>query len=162
MDNYLILIVDDNPNYVTLQKRALKRNDWEIQTVSSAQETLEFCQQREPAVMLLDIMMPGMDGLELFSILRERYPLIKVIFVTAVSNEERAITALNLGAYGYMQKPIILLELQYQVEQAIKARQSFLALQESETRYRKLYDTLRVILQLLTEHLKQNNGYDNR
>lgn len=156
----LIVIIEDERNYADLIAKAIRhmRPDLDVYVILDERLALEFDIGREPAVICLDLMLPNIFGTDLLANLRKRFPDTPVIIITAVSNEQRAIDCLNLGAFGYLQKPFSILELHSMIGQALKLRQTIIDLRESEKRYRALYETLEKAIRLLTEHLK-SNGY---
>ena len=102
-----LLIVDDVPANVAILAEALT-DDYEVQFANSGAEALQLASQTVPDLILLDIMMPGMDGFEVARRLRE-HPAsehIPVIFVTAMTDEESQAKGMELGAVDFITKPI--------------------------------------------------------
>ena len=114
-----VLLVDDEAPFVdTMTKRLEKRNLKIISALSGleAMETLQGHQNIE--VVILDVKMPGMDGIETLGEIKKLYPLIEVIMLTAHATVESAIDGMKLGAYDYLMKPCDIDQLMAKVEEA--------------------------------------------
>lgn len=142
MDNISIIAVDDDPVYLKMLETCLAAAGKDIRTAISAKDALSLIEERQPAIMIIDIMMPEMSGLELLEIVSEKYPLVYSIMLTAVSSEEKAIQALNHGAFAYLRKPCTNAEISIFIERAIVARYNMIALRESEERFKALFQNI--------------------
>jgi DNA-binding response OmpR family regulator len=100
-----ILIVDDEKNIRLTLSQALETLGAEIDTAANGEEALAKLKGREFGLILLDIRMPGMDGMEVLRLVREIRPDIRIIMITAYGTIESAIEALKLGAVDFLQKP---------------------------------------------------------
>ncbi|MBX6364360.1 MAG: response regulator, partial [Gemmatimonadetes bacterium] len=101
-----LLIVDDEAIVRSAFERYLSASDYVTASVESAESALARIADFRPDVVLTDIRMPGMDGLELTEILRQREPDIDVIVVTGAEDMQLAIRAIRAGAYDYLVKPV--------------------------------------------------------
>ncbi|MFC1491580.1 response regulator [Nitrospinota bacterium] len=101
-----ILVVDDEQDLLDFMKPALEKKGYEVETASSGEEALEKVKEHRPHLMLLDIRMPGMGGIETLKQAKEIDPRLGVIMVTAVHDEEVAKRAMEFGAHDYVTKPI--------------------------------------------------------
>jgi two-component system, sensor histidine kinase and response regulator len=103
-----ILVVDDQPINVHLLKRMLEREKMEVRTAQNGQECLDAVEREIPDVILLDVMMPGMDGIEVCRRLKqsEQFKAIPIIFISARSSKEGRLEGLDSGAVDYITKPI--------------------------------------------------------
>ena len=101
-----ILIVDDEEEVLVLLSKELRDRDYEVDTALSGEEALEKIKENRPHLMLLDIRMPGMDGVETLKKAREIDPRLAVVMVTAVAEEDIAKDAIKMGAHDYITKPI--------------------------------------------------------
>lgn len=103
-----VLVVDDEVQFVeTLAKRLAKRGV-HVSAANSGQEALEILVESGPSkidVVILDVKMPGMDGLETLARIKEEHPLIEVIMLTGHATVESAIEGMKRGAYDYLMKP---------------------------------------------------------
>ena len=102
-----ILIVDDEPNIVMSLEYAFKKKDFEVFIARDGAEALEIANEQLPNAILLDIMMPKMDGYETLKALKanKALSLTKVIFLSAKSKVAQVEKGLSLGADGYVTKP---------------------------------------------------------
>jgi len=110
-----VLVVDDEPNAVELLTEFLTAKGYEVIAASNGEEALRRLQEDRPHLILLDVRMPRMDGLEVLRRVREIDQAVGVIMVTAVHEEETGRRALQLGAFDYITKP---LDLKY-LEQSL-------------------------------------------
>lgn len=100
-----IWIIDDDRSIRWVFEKALAREDIPFRTFSSAAEALEALKRDQPAVVVSDIRMPGESGLDLLGQLKERYPRLPVIIMTAHSDLDSAVAAFQGGAFEYLPKP---------------------------------------------------------
>ncbi|MBL7177110.1 MAG: response regulator [Desulfobacteraceae bacterium] len=120
MDAIQVLLVDDEVDFLeTLMKRMKKRNV-DITGVKSGEEALLTLDQDSVDVVVLDVRMPGMDGIEALREIKKRHPLVEVIMLTGHANTEVAVQGMELGAFDYLMKPMDIDELLYKVEDAHK------------------------------------------
>jgi len=106
MDNIKILIVDDHPMMGEALITALE-DEPGIQVIGEANngiEALRLADELEPDVILMDLLMPGMDGLEAINKLQESHPQIKIMVVSSLEDEEKILAAVQGGAFGYFPK----------------------------------------------------------
>ena len=103
-----VLVVDDLPANVDLMARRLGRSGLEVVTAFDGPTALEVLQRQAVDLVLLDIMMPGMTGLEVLTRIRETWSaaVLPVIMVTAKTDSEDVVEALGLGANDYVTKPV--------------------------------------------------------
>ncbi len=107
-----ILIVDDLLTERTLAGRLLSReSDWILSYATNGRDALRQIELQPPDLILTDLHMPELNGLELVSAVRERYPTIPVILMTAAGNEEIAVKALRSGAASYVPKRVLAQQL---------------------------------------------------
>ncbi len=108
-----VWIVDDDRSIRWVIEKALSREGIAFDSFSSAQEALRALSQGAPEVLVSDIRMPGPSGLELLNTVKERYPAVPVIVMTAYSDLDSAVAAFQGGAYEYLPKP-------FDVDQAVE------------------------------------------
>jgi len=101
-----ILVVDDEIHVVRLLRKYLASKAYEVYTAVNGLEAIEKVKEVKPHVVLLDIIMPGMGGIDTLKEIKKINPKIAVIMVTAVIDEELAKRALQLGADDYITKPL--------------------------------------------------------
>jgi len=125
-DKVKILIVDDEPNIVqTLQDR-LEMNDFDVVTACNGQEGLEQAVKETPDVVLLDVIMPVMDGLEMLEALRKEPSCenVSVVMLTARSQTQDIARANACGIEDYIVKPFDLSELLEKIESIVENRKA--------------------------------------
>ncbi|MFA5099871.1 MAG: response regulator [Candidatus Omnitrophota bacterium] len=101
-----ILVVDDEPQIRSLLHDFLKKKGYNVHTAANGEETLRLLPDVKPSVVLLDMRMPGMDGIATLKKIREIDQDVGVIMITAVEDQTVAESAKALGAYDYILKPI--------------------------------------------------------
>jgi DNA-binding NtrC family response regulator len=122
LTEFNVLLVDDESEFVeTLVKRLRKRN-LNTTGVGSGEEALEVVRTEPVDVVVLDVKMPGMDGIETLRELKKLSPLVEVIMLTGHANMEVAITGMELGAFDYLMKPMDIDELLYKLQDAYKRK----------------------------------------
>jgi two-component system alkaline phosphatase synthesis response regulator PhoP len=117
-----ILVIDDEPSIVNLVTAYLKPEGYEVYTASNGISGLKAARAHKPDLVILDLMLPGMDGLELLSQLR-RESNIYVILLTARTEETDKIVGLSVGADDYMTKPFSPRELVARIKAALRRLQ---------------------------------------
>jgi DNA-binding response OmpR family regulator len=101
-----ILVVDDEINVIRLLQKFLASKNYDVCTAADGSTAIEKVIEMKPQIVLLDILMPGMNGMDTLKEIKKREPDTVVIMVTAVSDEELAKSSLMLGAFDYITKPI--------------------------------------------------------
>src|SRR5262245_8366295 len=107
-----LLIVDDDDDFRGTLVRRFRRRGFEVQEAASGAEALDAAERRHFDVAILDMVMPGMGGLELLTRLRNLQTDCQVILLTGQATIESAVDAMKLGAYDYLKKPFPLDELE--------------------------------------------------
>lgn len=100
-----LLIVEDEPKIARLMSDYLQTHGFDVTTLDDGNAVMPWLEEQQPALMLLDLMLPGQDGLTLCRSIRERYPQIAIIMVTAKVEEVDRLLGLELGADDYICKP---------------------------------------------------------
>ena len=106
MTQYSILIADDDPSTLQLMTDLLKSNGFQVTATSSGTEALKIYKQEVPDIVLADLAMPEMNGLQLLGELKEYDPLAKVVIITAYSDKDTIARAFRLGALEFLEKPL--------------------------------------------------------
>jgi DNA-binding NtrC family response regulator len=115
-----ILIVDDEPDTVMILRDRLEMDHYEVITASSGAAALKQIDRDLPDLVLLDIQMPGMDGLETLAQIHQKYPGLLVTMLTAHGSIQRAVEATKLGAYDFLEKPFKSEHIKEKVDQALE------------------------------------------
>jgi len=116
-----ILVVDDEMNVIESFKHILEDN-YRVLTATNGEEALEKVEKENLDVVLLDIKMPGMDGIEILRRIKEMNENVDIIMVTAVQTTKTAIEAMKLGAYDYITKPFDVDEVIVSINKALEKR----------------------------------------
>jgi DNA-binding NtrC family response regulator len=117
-----ILIIDDERIIIDSCSRILKNDDYQIDAVQDGFEGLRKIDENHYDIVILDIMMPKIDGLEVLRRIREGYPDIDVIMITGLSQIDTAVKSMKLGAFDYLPKPFDPDELKLVVGRALERR----------------------------------------
>jgi len=100
-----ILVVDDEPNYLIVLSELLKDEGFEVFTASDGMQGLKIVEDVDLDIVVTDMQMPGMNGLELLQKIKEKNKDLPVIVITAFAEIDKAVTAMQAGAYSYLAKP---------------------------------------------------------
>ena len=114
-----LLVVDDEEEICDFLKSFFEERGFDVSTATSGEEAVKAVDQAEPHVVLLDVQMPGMNGLAALKKIKEGHPAVKVIMVTALETRERIEEALRGGADNYITKPLSLEYLERDVQEKI-------------------------------------------
>ena len=106
-----VLVVDDEPNIVDIVSMALRYNDYDVVTANSGREALEAVSASKPDMIVLDVMMPELDGFEVAKRLGEQRSDIPILFLTARDTTDDKVRGLTIGGDDYMTKPFSVEEL---------------------------------------------------
>lgn len=118
-----ILVVDDDQSVATAFERFLKHEHHACRLASNAEEALRLIGEREPDLVVMDVRMPGVDGLQALPQIRSRFPDVYVVIMTAYGTSQTSIDAIRAGAFDYLTKPLDLDRLRTVIRQALAARQ---------------------------------------
>ncbi|HEX6560383.1 MAG TPA: response regulator [Longimicrobiales bacterium] len=120
-----ILVVDDDPNSLDIVRTFLESRGYTVATAADGKDALAKLEEVHPALMLLDVMMPGMDGWEVARVVKNHpnFRDVRVIMLTARSDFTDKHEGLRAGADDYIVKPIRLDDLGTRVERNLKARE---------------------------------------
>ena len=119
-----ILLVDDEPGMLRYIKTLLEVEDHQVATASTGEEALEIVQKgMAPDLVLLDLLMPGIDGLETLENLRKLRPGVKVVMLSCVNDTKKVVQAIRLGASDYITKPFQKAELDHVIDQCLGTNQ---------------------------------------
>ena len=119
MSQPLILCVDDEPDLLDTFRRILSRHDYRVATAGSGEEALVALSRQRPSLVITDLMMPDIDGMQVLERSVELYPDVPVLLITAYATVETAVEAIRRGAYDYVPKPFTHQQLLVVVERAL-------------------------------------------
>lgn len=114
-----ILLVDDDPTLLTPLGRRLARDGYDVRSAPSGEEALELLRESWPALVVVDLMMPGMDGIELARRIKDQVDL-PIIVLSAVSEAESRVSALEEFADDYLTKPFVYEELTARIQRVLR------------------------------------------
>jgi two-component system nitrogen regulation response regulator NtrX len=115
-----VLIVDDEPSIIQSLRGILADEGFEVMTADGGLKALDMIKETIPDIILLDIWMPDIDGLETLKRIRELYPGVQVIMISGHGTIETAVKATKLGAYDFIEKPLSLEKVLLSVDNALK------------------------------------------
>src|ERR1035438_9232357 len=119
-----ILLVDDEPGMQRYIRTLLEVDNYRVETASTGEEAIELVQKGlRPDLVLLDLLMPGIDGLQTLEELRKLQPGLKVVMLSCVSDTRKVVQAIRLGAHDYMTKPFQKAELDAVIDQCLGTNQ---------------------------------------
>jgi len=126
-----VLIVDDEKDFVEMFSLRLTAQGEKVSTAFSGKEALTLLEQVPIDVVILDIRMPGMDGIDTLKQIKKHHPIVEVILLTGHGSTETAVEGMKLGAFDYLMKPADFDEIKLKLENARKRKD------EQEERIRK-------------------------
>ena len=124
MDNIQLLLVDDEERFLETTKRLLEKRGVEALTATDALDALTILDAQRVDVVVLDVKMPGLDGVQVLRKIKQEQPLVEVIMLTGHASVESAIAGLKLGAFDYLMKPCDISALLEKVNQAYAKKQA--------------------------------------
>ncbi len=133
-----VLIVDDEEKFADYLSKRLLNRDYQVNVALSGEEAIERIQHENWDVVILDVLMPGMDGIETLREIKRLKPLTEVIMLTGHASVESGVEGMKLGAYDYLMKPCDTEELVSKINQAYDRK----AEQEERIRQAKVADIL--------------------
>lgn len=110
-EKFKILLVDDEQDFIKTLAERLEMRDLDSDLAFDGEQALEVVQDGVPDVMVLDLKMPGIDGMEVLRRVKKNYPKVQVIILTGHGSEKDEVQAKKLGAFDYLKKPVDLEEL---------------------------------------------------
>ena len=123
MEKMKMMLVDDEERFLSTSRKLLLRRGFEVETATSGAEALEKLAALDIHVVILDVKMPGMDGIETLKTIKIRFPLVEVIMLTGHGTIESAVDGLKAGATDYLIKPTDVDDLILKAKEAFEKRQ---------------------------------------
>lgn len=122
MEEFTVLLVDDEVEYLDVLVKRLRKRKLSLLSASSGEEALRLVREHPVDVAVLDVKMPGMDGITVLKEIKKINPSIEVLMLTGHANVEVALEGMELGAFDYLMKPVDFDELLYKLQDAYKKR----------------------------------------
>ena len=120
-NGFSVLLVDDEIDFVRVLARRLKARGLDVRTVLSAEDGLEALGERLADVVVLDVRLPGMTGVQALEKIKARHAGIEVVMLTGYADTETSVRVLEMGAFDYLVKPVAIEELIGRLEDAYRA-----------------------------------------
>ncbi|MEW5912808.1 MAG: response regulator [Thermodesulfobacteriota bacterium] len=118
-----VLVVDDERDFAAPLVRRLKLRGLETLSASSGAQALDMLAERPMDVVILDVRMPGMDGIQAIKEIKARHPLLEVIMLTGHADLEASLQGMEQGAFDYLLKPADIDDLVYKVQDAFRKKE---------------------------------------
>lgn len=122
MEQMKLMLVDDEERFLQTMSKLISRRGYHAITAASGSEAIEKLMTENIHVVILDVKMPGMDGIETLKAIKSRFPLVEVIMLTGHATVESAVEGLKSGATDYLMKPTNIGELLQKAEEAFAKR----------------------------------------
>lgn len=122
MPKLRVLLVDDEEDFVTTLSERLSLRGIETETAYNGEDALVKMNQRTPDIVILDVMMPGLSGLDVLRQIKETLPDIPVILLTGRGSTREGIDGMKQGAFDYLMKPVDIEDLIKKMNEAMKSR----------------------------------------
>ncbi len=122
MEDIRILFVDDETEYLETVIKRMKKRGFDVTGAGSGAEAMALMASQRFDVLILDVRMPRMDGIEVLRAVKRQFPLVEVIMLTGHASMEVAIEGMELGAFDYLMKPVDVDELIYKAQDAYQRR----------------------------------------
>jgi len=140
MSNEKVLIIDDEQDFTDALAERMTTRGMTVSTSSSAIEGLKNVEEHSFDVVVLDLQMPEMDGIETLKVLKEKKPELQVILLTGHATVEKGIEAMKLGAMDLLEKPADMTTLTEKIKKA-QAQKMILVEKKSEERIKNIMET---------------------
>lgn len=122
METMKMMIVDDETRFLSTTRKLLEKKGYDVLTASSGAEALETLRAHRVHVVILDVKMPGMDGVATLREIKRQFPMVQVIMLTGHATVESAVEGLKSGAVDYLMKPADLEEIVAKAKDAFRQR----------------------------------------
>jgi DNA-binding NtrC family response regulator len=117
-----VLLVDDEEGFLAPLYRRLRARRFNVRMATSGQQASRLLQESPADVVVLDVRMPGMDGIATIRAIKTEHPLVEVILLTGHASLEASVEGMSLGAFDYLLKPVSIDELRFKIEDAYRSK----------------------------------------
>ena len=125
-DAVRVLLVDDETEVTSILSKRLDRRGYSCSCAENGREAIEALEREKSPIVVMDVKMPVMDGLEALGVMMDRWPDLQVILLSGHADMQMAISALERGAFGYLMKPIDFNDLLFKIEDAVTQMRLYL------------------------------------
>lgn len=132
-----VLLVDDEKDFLEMMSERMSMRDMDVTTAESAEDAIKKVGKESYDAIILDLMMPGIDGLEALKIIKAKNPEIQVILLTGHATVEKGVTAMKLGAMDLLEKPADMEQLAAKIKKA-RAQKMVFVEKHAEERIKKI------------------------
>lgn len=122
METMKMMLVDDEERFLSTTVKLLSRKGYDVISAISGMEAIDKLRSQNIHVVILDVKMPGMDGMETLKAIKKEFPLVEVIMLTGHGTVESAVDGLKSGATDYLMKPTDVTDLIQKAEEAFEKR----------------------------------------
>jgi DNA-binding NtrC family response regulator len=144
-----MLLVDDEERFLATTTILLeKRGVDQIRTATNGREALRILREEHVDVVVLDLRMPGMDGMEVLRNIKHEHPMVEVIILTGHASTKSAVDGLKLGAFDYVMKPVDVADLLEKIEQACEKKRAH----ENKIRTAKVHQIISHPMAVFSDH----------
>src|SRR5574337_982371 len=144
---YSILVVDDEALTLRTISRALREEGYEVLLAESGEHALQVYSEQRPDLVLIDVVLPGIDGIEVLRQIKRQSPMVLVLMMSAYHVVERAVEAMKLGAYDYLVKPFHLADMVNTIRRATEVLTLRVRVSETIQSAKGRYDFGRIVTQ---------------
>lgn len=127
-----VLLVDDEEDFTDVLSKRLEARNLKVKTVNRGEDAVHMVDKHSFDVIILDLAMPGMDGLETLQKIKANHPDAEIIMLTGHASVESSVKAMKIGAEDFMEKPVDITDLLNKIEEAHKKRVIVLQKQSKE------------------------------
>ena len=135
-DRFRVLVIDDDPGLREYMEALVSRQGYEVHAVAGGEEALRVLDDANPDVITLDVVLPGMDGLETLQALKQRLPHVPVVMLSGHGQARTIVEAMRLGASDFLRKPFEAEELQLAFQKALEKRALKMEVEQLRSRAR--------------------------
>ena len=122
MEQMKMMLVDDEERFLSTTRKLLEKKNFDVLTAASGAEALELLRTNRVHVVILDVKMPGMDGVATLREIKRQFPMVEVIMLTGHATVDSAVEGMKSGAVDYLMKPADLEEIVAKATDAFKRR----------------------------------------
>jgi DNA-binding NtrC family response regulator len=130
MENMKLMLVDDEERFLSTTEKLIKKKGYDVLTAKSGGEAIDLLSRHPVHVVILDVKMPGLDGIATLKWIKQLHPMVEVIMLTGHATVETAVDGLKSGAHDYLMKPVNIDDL------LDKAEEAFTKIQKLDERIR--------------------------